>query len=154
LLAGFADADTREPLAIAHSLARNHEQQWSAEDLCRSPTVGDDVLGRVKRRIDQLNGRRVELIDCVDVWVAAHLRQDERAARHTETYGMIVDRMAIGWVRVRQMSGHDRLPVAETQLAELASAHDTLVADVEAGRRSLPRWRSLKFYRTPAGAHT
>ncbi len=118
LLAGFADADTREPLAIAHSLARNHEQH------------------------------------CVDVWVAAHLRQDERAARHTETYGMIVDRMAIGWVRVRQMSGHDRLPVAETQLAELASAHDTLVADVEAGRRSLPRWRSLKFYRTPAGAHT
>jgi hypothetical protein len=155
LLASFGGAgrhDDGEPLVIAHLLARNHEQQWSAEDLCRSPSVSDEVLGRVKRRIDRLNGHRVELIDRLDAWVAAHLRQDSHATRHTETYGMIVDRMAIGWVRVGQMSGHARLPIAQAQLAELASAHDTLVVDIEARCRSLPAWRSLKFYRAPTSA--
>jgi hypothetical protein len=151
---GPGQAVVDEPLAAAWLLARNHEEQWSAEDVCRSPAAPDDVVGRVKRRIDQLNGRRVELIDRVDEWVAAHLEQDPIAVRHTETYGMVVDRMAIAWVRERRMSNHHWLPAARTQLAELAAAVDTLIADVEARRRSLPAWRSLKVYRSTAEAHS
>ena len=112
------------------------------------------MLGRVKRKIDKLNDQRVELIDQRDRWVASQFRQDPDAVRHTETYGMIVDRMAIGWVRVQKMSasldGQSPLTVAKRQLAELASAYDALISDVEARRRSLPVWRPLKFYQAPS----
>ena len=157
LLGSFAaaaeDSDVAPPLALAHDLARNHAEQWSAEDLCRSPTATDDMVGRVKRRIDLLNGRWVELVDQLDRWVTQNLRQDPTAVRHTETYGMLVDRLAIGWVREQKLSaGPESVAcAARDQLAELAAAYDMLVEDVEEHRRSLPAWRSLKFYRTAAG---
>jgi hypothetical protein len=160
LLHSFADdpmsvaEGVAPPLAIAHQLARQHEHQWNAEDLCRSPIVSDEVLGRVKRRIDALNDRRVELIDRLDQWVGSQLRQDPHAVPHTETYGMIVDRMAISWVRVRKMSasldGQRPLTMAKCQLSELALAYDALIAEVETRRRSLPVWRPLKFYQGSA----
>ena len=137
-------------MAVAWLLARINERQWSEEDLCRSPGAADEELGRVKRRTDALNARRSELVDRLDEWVATHLEQDRGAAPHTETYGTVVDRMAIGWVRVTRMSGHELRPVAAAQLAELGAAYDILLSDVEAGRRCLPSWRSLKFYRAPA----
>jgi hypothetical protein len=155
LLAGFTAADsasgcpTEEPVALAGLLAGIHQRQWAEEDLCRSPGATDEELGRIKRRIDALNARRADLVDRLDQWVLAHLAQDSRSTRHTETYGTVVDRLAIGWVRAGRLTDPARQPLAVAQLAELAAAYDTLLAEVESGQRFLPCWRPLKCYRAP-----
>jgi hypothetical protein len=150
--AGAAGADV--PLTVAARLAEHHRAQWDAEDLCRSP-VGDEQLGRLKRRIDRLKGQRVALVDELDRWMAT-VAQNRDGVCHTETFGTIVDRLAIAWVRVRMLTAdpaaRDVAAAAVRQLDELAAAYDTLVAEVHARRRALPLWRALKFYRQAAPA--
>jgi hypothetical protein len=140
------------PLLVwARDLAAHHLRQWRAEDVSRDPDASAEDVGASKWLIDALNARRVALIEEIDQWVVKQVRGREGAALHTETLGSVVDRLAIAWVRVNRLTtgdARDRAWVARLQLAELAAAYDDLLRDVEAGRRRLPQWRSLKSYRS------
>jgi hypothetical protein len=140
----------RHPLVpTAEELAAHHRRQWAAEDDSRA-AIDADAVARAKRLIDELNARRVELVEQIDRWVAAETTARPEASLHTETLGSVIDRLAIAWVRANHLTtATGDLQLARDalrQLAEMAGAYDDLVRDLAAGRRRLPTWRSLKRY--------
>lgn len=148
-------AEGQHPVLLAAGqLAAGHREQWDAEDACRDAGADDHALAASKRAIDLMNGARAELVEEVDAWAVAALHGTAEAALHTETLGQVVDRLAVAWVRSRQLAQlagdtpRER-PIARAalrQLAELCDAYDDLVRDLREGRRRLPHWRSLKRY--------
>lgn len=145
------DHPTRLVIDTARQLAAHHVQQWRAEDVSRDSNASAETIAESKRFIDDLNTRRVALVEQIDEWVAARIHHQADASLHTETLGSVIDRLAIAWVRVNCLTTHDvrdRARLALRQLAELADAYDDLVRDVDAGRRRLPMWRHLKTYRS------
>jgi len=135
---------------VGHELAAQHQRQWRAEDASRADEASAETVASCKRLIDELNIRRVMLVEQIDEWVVREIRSQAHASLHTETFGSVVDRMAIAWVRVnslRDAGASDQVRLALRQLTELAAAYDDLVRDLALGRRRLPSWRSLKNYR-------
>lgn len=155
IIEAFRRSDSQEcsisfVLGIARTLAGLHQQQWNAEDTSRTPGASAENVATSKRRIDELNARRVVLVEQIDTWAAGGIHtQAEEASLHTETLGSVVDRLAIAWVRANNVSrtgDRERACLALRQLAELADAYDDLVRDIGAGQRRLPTWKSLKTY--------
>lgn len=152
LIAAFAAVPVKaQPgrfvIDIGHELAAQHQRQWQAEDASRADGASAGTVASCKRLIDVLNARRVMLVEQIDDWVAREIRSETEVSLHTETFGSVVDRMAIGWVRVRSFHGAgEQARPALRQFTELAAAYDDLVRDVVSGRRRLPAWRSLKSY--------
>lgn len=151
--AGGVDPGLRV-LTTARELAAHHRRQWHAEDASRAPGASAVDIAACKRLIDELNARRVALVEQIDEWVGNQIRSDADASLHTETLGSVVDRLAIAWVRANSLTrsdaGRDDAGLALRQLAELADGYDVLASDVASGRRRLPAWRSLKTYRSKA----
>ncbi|WNV86677.1 DUF4254 domain-containing protein [Umezawaea sp. Da 62-37] len=129
---------------LVGELAAGHREQWSAED--RSRCGGPVEVAVAKRRIDELNARRVALVDRLNEHVAAYAPACRAgAALHTETVGSVIDRLVIAVVRAQRVD-RARAEIAATQLRELAAAYDGLLAEVAAGQRRLPGWTALKTY--------
>jgi hypothetical protein len=139
-------------LDIAYDLANHHQRQWDAEDVSRASDASAEDIAASKRLIDELNARRVTVVEQIDQWVAGQIRNRADASLHTETLGSVIDRLAIAWVRANSLintnNARDRARLSLHQLAELANAYDDLVRDVAAGQRRLPAWRPLKTYRS------
>lgn len=139
-------------LTTSRELAAHHRRQWEAEDASRALGASVEDIAVCKRLIDELNARRVALVEQIDEWVGSQVLSDADVSLHTETLGSVVDRLAIAWVRASSLiesdGARDGAGLALRQLAELAGAYDDLVGDVAAGHRRLPAWRSLKSYRS------
>ncbi len=142
-------------LDAAADLAARHDEQWSAEDASRDGGDDDRAVARAKRRIDALNRARMELVDRVDAWAeVAVIGEAAASSLHTETLGLVVDRLAVAWVRSRRVAGlagpgpdgRDDARRALTLLVQLCDAYDDLVRDLRDGGRRLPVWRTLKRY--------
>jgi hypothetical protein len=137
--------DAHPVLVVGGRLAEQHRRQWAAEDLSRSPGVSDAAVADTKRRIDALNLLRAQCVDEIDAWCDTHLPESSvDVPLHTETVGSVVDRLAIAAVR----ASHLGTARAGAQLGELAHAYSILIADIAAGRRRVPSWRTLKAYGT------
>lgn len=139
-------------LATASDLAGQHMRQWRAEDASRAPDASAEDIAASKRLIDELNIRRVSLVERIDEWTARQIHTRADASLHTETLGSVIDRLAIAWVRATNLIStggeRERTRVALRQLTELAAAYDDLIRDLGAGHRRLPTWRALKTYRS------
>jgi hypothetical protein len=157
IIEAFRDTTSRDHpgqhvLDTANDLAAHHQRQWHAEDASRTPDASAEDIAASKQLIDELNARRVALVEQIDQWVAGQIHSRADASLHTETLGSVIDRLAIGWVRAKSLmntnDARDRARLALRQLAELADAYDDLIRDVAAGHRRLPAWRLLKTYRS------
>lgn len=142
---------------------------WHEEDEARRPDVDDAVIAGVKRRIDGLNQRRNDLIETIDETIAAALETGGSAPRdgcrlHSETPGVIVDRLSILSLKVFHMRQEveredataehrglcaERLGVLERQRADLAGCFQTLLGELLAGRTTFRTYRQFKMYNDP-----
>jgi hypothetical protein len=147
-----SDHPGQHVLDTATELGAHHQRQWHAEDASRAPGASAEDIAASKRLIDELNARRVALVEQIDEWAASQIQSRADAALHTETLGSVIDRIAIAWVRANSLintnDARDRARVALRQLAELADAYDDLIRDVATGHRRLPAWHPLKTYRS------
>jgi len=147
-----SDQPGQRVLDTANDLAVHHQRQWHAEDASRASGASAEDIAASKRLIDELNARRVALVERIDEWVATQIHSRVDASLHTETLGSVIDRLAIAWVRSNSLinsgEARDRARLALRQLAELADAYDDLIRDVATGHRRLPSWRPLKSYRS------
>lgn len=139
-------------------LLRSNLEQWNLESVSRAG-VDDAVVSRAKRDIDELNGRRHQLVEAIDAAFDRALEQTATAPLATESPGMALDRLTVLVIRVHrtelaagetsETGGYAaRLPVLHRQLADLSQAIDALVDDVRAGRRRFVPYQSLKLYGT------
>jgi hypothetical protein len=151
-------------IALAMEQHRANFELWHEEDKARVPGVPDAEIVRVKRAIDRLNQRRNDLVEEMDEWLMERLQQSAAAPLHSETPGLMIDRLSIlalkiyhtreEAVRASATEQHraknvTRLALLEEQRMDLAGCLDSLWAQVLEGARRFKLYRQLKMYNDP-----
>jgi Protein of unknown function (DUF4254) len=151
-------------MSLAMGQHRANFELWHEEDKARVPGVPDAEIVRVKRAIDVLNQRRNDLVEKMDMWLIERLEQDAVAPLHSETPGLMVDRLSILALKIyhtreeahrasateeHRMRNAERLVLLEEQREDLAECLDALWAEVLAGTRRFKLYRQMKMYNDP-----
>jgi hypothetical protein len=141
---------------------------WHEEDKARHPEVTGEEMVRIKRAIDRINQRRNDLMERVDRMLLAEAgEQRAEAPLHSETPGMMIDRLSVLELKryhteeeiARAVHNGDeqhanrnreRLAVIEEQQRDLRDALQALWAEVTSGQRRFRLYRQMKMYNDPA----
>ena len=160
-----ADAAPMEVERLVRAQHRANFALWHEEDRARAPTATDGEIAAVKRAIDRLNQRRNDLVERIDETLL-ELAGEQRpeAMLHSETPGMMVDRLSILQLKVfhtqeecvretateeHRTRNRARLETLEEQRSDLTRALQELVRGVLAGEKRLKVYRQLKMYNDP-----
>jgi hypothetical protein len=138
---------------------------WHEEDKAREPGASDARIAQVKRNIDILNQSRNDLVEAMDrTLLDGAGAQNPAAPLHSESPGLIVDRLSILALKVyhtteevHRVSASDahrqnnlaRLAILEEQRSDLASCLDALWSEVHSGQRRFKLYRQMKMYNDP-----
>jgi hypothetical protein len=153
------------------SVARQHRANfdlWHIEDEARTPGASDAEVADVKRRVDRTNQSRNDLAEALDrallAWLEPQGLPAPQAPLHSESPGLIVDRLSILALKIyhtREESerrdapaGHaernrERLAILEEQRSDLAACLESLWQETLTGRRRFKLYRQLKMYNDP-----
>ena len=135
---------------------------WHREDQARDPQASDHTIVQVKHDIDRLNQLRNDLAEQIDVALLQLTPDNPAAPLHSESPGLIIDRLSILALKIfhtqeqlhrstpeHQHRNQSRLLVLNEQRNDLAACLDALWSDVLAGRRRFKLYRQLKMYNDP-----
>jgi len=138
---------------------------WNHEDQARRRDVSDSVIAKTKRAIDQWNQKRNDLMERVDLAVLDEMvgANVSNAALHSETAGMMVDRLSILSLKILHMGQYaqtiadpgvaqecrDKQVRLNVQRADLAGCLETLMGEFSAGTRHFKLYRQFKAYNDP-----
>ncbi len=151
-------------MALAMAQHRANFELWHEEDKARAPEASDAEIARVKRAIDVLNQRRNDLVEKMDAWLIERLEQNDAAPLHSETPGLMIDRLSILALKIYHtreetqrasaMEAHRvrnkaRLALLVEQREDLATCLDSLWAQVLGGTRRFKLYRQMKMYNDP-----
>jgi hypothetical protein len=153
-------------------VARQHRANfnlWHIEDEARAPGASDADLAAVKRRIDLTNQMRNDLVEDLDRnlldWLKARNLPAPAAPLHSETPGLIIDRLSILSLKIyhtreeaertHSPAGHaernrERLAILEKQRRDLAGCLDVFWREIQSGTRRFELYRQLKMYNDPS----
>ncbi len=174
-----ASAANPRPHSIPHTtadwlnlVARQHRANfdlWHIEDESRAPGATDAELAEVKRRVDCTNQLRNDLAEELDrallAWLESQRLPNPDAPLHSESPGMIIDRLSILALKIYHTReeaerpdappGHaernrERLETLERQRADLAGCLDQLWRETLQGARRFKMYRQLKMYNDPS----
>lgn len=142
--------------------------QWHLEDIIRDPHIAPGEALGIKRRIDQSNQDRTDLVEDIDVYFS-HQYGDVRplpdARLNTETPAWAIDRLSILALKIWHMREQAeradateehrqrckaRLDVLLKQRDDLSLAIDQLLEDIAGGKRVLTTYKQMKMYNDPA----
>lgn len=162
-------ATPAEPFAaLLAQLHRANFDLWHEEDRARDPNASSDQIAITKRAIDILNQRRNDVVEqldraLLDALAPLGLPRPE-AALHSETPGLILDRLSIlalkifhtqeqidrtGITAEHRARNQQRLATLTEQRTDLAGCLEALWSDVLAGQRRFKLYRQLKMYNDP-----
>jgi hypothetical protein len=158
--------DLQALIRIQH---QSNFELWHLEDEARSPYSMDREIASVKRLIDRVNQCRNDLTERFDAMLLAHLGAHglpaPTAPLHSETPGMMIDRLSILSLKIfhsreeterREASpGHirrnrERLQLLEEQRKDLAQCLDRLWEQLIHGLMRFKLYRQLKMYNDPS----
>lgn len=138
---------------------------WHEEDAARSPDAPDSTIANVKHAIDRLNQLRNDLVEQIDLALLDLAgTQNESAPLHSETPGLIVDRLSILALKIYHTAEEahrpsateqhrtrnlERLYILEHQRDDLANCLDVLWQQVLQGERRFRLYRQMKMYNDP-----
>jgi hypothetical protein len=147
---------------------RNNSLLWAEEDLARRKNVADGEIAANKRAIDGFNQARNDAMERIDEEVLVGLADVKPAAgarQHSETAGMMVDRLSIMALKIKAMGEQvartdaseehraacaGKLERLLEQRGDLAACLDGLIAACAAGREYYKIYRQFKMYNDPA----
>jgi Protein of unknown function (DUF4254) len=167
---GTEDATLPGDPWLAH-VVRQHRANfdlWHIEDEARAPGATDAQLAGAKRRIDTTNQLRNDLAEQLDrsllEWLSPQRLPAEEAPLHSETPGLIIDRLSILALKIYHTReeaercdaapGHrdrnrERLAILLEQRLDLAHCLDHLWRETLTGTRRFKLYRQLKMYNDP-----
>ena len=142
--------------------------QWHYEDLIRDPHIDPVEALNLKRRIDKSNQDRTDLVEEIDSYFRHYysgVKVLPEARLNTESPAWAVDRLSILALKIyhmrEQVERKDaslehiqkcqaKLNVLLEQQADLSTAIDQLLEDIEAGRKYMKVYRQMKMYNDPS----
>lgn len=149
-------------------LHRANFDLWHLEDAARDRYAEDTVIAERKRSIDRVNQQRNNLAERVDdellSLLSAAALPNLSAPLHSETPGMILDRLSILSLKIfhtrEEVERHDaspahagrnrqRLTILRQQSDDLAGCLSSLWDEVCRGTRRFTLYRQLKMYNDP-----
>ena len=138
---------------------------WHQEDDARDPEATDAGIARVKHAIDDINQRRNDLVEQIDITLLnLQPAQNASAPLHSETPGLIIDRLSILSLKIfhtaeqtersdvteaHKCRNHDRLAVLRDQRGDLTQCLAHLWTQILAGQRRFKLYRQMKMYNDP-----
>ncbi|HEY0563929.1 MAG TPA: DUF4254 domain-containing protein [Terriglobales bacterium] len=138
---------------------------WHEEDEARAPDASDAQIAAVKRQIDTLNQKRNDLMEAIDDAVLAEIAEmSPDAPLHSETPGMIIDRLSILALKIfhtreqtersdadlqHRTRNQQRLTTLRQQREDLIGCLQQLLEDVQGGNRRVKMYRQMKMYNDP-----
>ena len=139
---------------------------WHQEDKARDPDAPDSKIAAVKRAIDILNQQRNDMIEQMDQYLLNVLQKNnlhytEDAEMNSETPGSIIDRLSINALKIYHMDEEIqrrnvadehrkkcsvKLSVLNDQRNDLTKSLETLLADLNNGKKRLKVYQQMKMY--------
>ena len=144
--------------------------QWHLEDIIRDPQIDPVEALAIKRRIDQSNQDRTDLVETIDSYFYTKyhgITPQPGATINTESPAWAVDRLSILALKIyhmreqversdasedqqaHRMTCQQKLQVLLEQQTDLSTAIDQLLADIEAGRKWMKVYKQMKMYNDP-----
>lgn len=138
--------------------------QWHLEDIIRDPAIRPEDALQLKRRIDDSNQKRTDVVEYIDSWLLAKYKDVHPlpdATINTESPAWAIDRLSILALKIYHMQAEtERLDASEEhrsickeklrilleQRTDLSSAIDQLLLDIEQGRKYMKVYRQMKMY--------
>lgn len=138
--------------------------QWHLEDLIRDPAIKPEAALALKRRIDDSNQERTDVVEYIDSWFLQQYQSVQPAPDatiNTESPAWAIDRLSILALKIYHMQAEaDRrdaspehretcsrkLAILQEQRTDLSAAIDQLLLDIEQGRKYMKVYRQMKMY--------
>jgi hypothetical protein len=150
-------------------IERNHRfnaRLWDEEDLARRRDAPDAEIAANKRNIDRLNQGRNDSVEQIDEILVSRLAEPKGpgARLHSETPGMMIDRLSILSLKIRAMGAQlgradadadhraacaAKLDRLKEQREDLRRCLDGLLADCARGTAWFKVYRQFKMYNDP-----
>ncbi|MFZ0663312.1 MAG: DUF4254 domain-containing protein [Acidobacteriaceae bacterium] len=162
---GVAAEDFAGAVRAQHSA---NFELWHLEDEARATGASDEEIAAVKRLVDGVNQRRNDLMERCDALLlealAGHGLPAAESALHSETPGLILDRLSILALKIfhtreetlrsdaprgHAVRNRERLRLLEEQRGDLAECLDELWREILRGERRFKLYRQLKMYNDP-----
>jgi hypothetical protein len=141
-------------------------QLWRAEDRARRDDMGAEFVYKAKREIDGFNQQRNNRMEAMDEWFfhQLHPAAPHTCPVHSETPGMIIDRlsilslksyhMAIQTIRQDVNQEHrelctNKLVIIDQQRDQLTSCLEQLLKEIQAKTRTFRIYHQFKMYNDP-----
>ena len=150
------------PWPVVEQNHRMNFNLWHEEDVARRDDLGDDHVRRAKRNIDRFNQARTDAIERMDNWFLSQLPPARHESpQHSETPGLIVDRLSILALKIFHMRNEaerasapeeqrrkcaEKCAVLEEQLRDLKNCLQELLKELQAGTRRFKIYRQFKMY--------
>jgi hypothetical protein len=148
---------------------QNHSwnfQLWQAEDRARREDKGFEFVYHAKRAIDKYNQQRNNMMETMDEWLFKALNPSNapECPIHSETPGMIIDRLSILSLKIYHMRLQiERTDVDATHLQTCKNKYHTLNAqrnqlsqclqellmEVSTQKRTFKVYHQFKMYNDP-----
>ena len=142
--------------------------QWHLEDIIRKPDINPVDALAIKRRIDQSNQDRTDLVERIDSYfwdMYEDVKPLINAVINTESPAWAIDRLSILVLKIWHMNSeveredatlehHNqcfrKLEILKEQSQDLSAAIDQLLNDIETGRRYMKVYKQMKMYNDPS----
>lgn len=142
--------------------------QWHLEDIIRDPEIDPVNALAIKRRIDKSNQDRTDLVEMIDSYFLekfSEVKVLEHASINTESPAWAIDRLSILALKIYHMQIEadrtdsapqvqakckEKLAVLLEQKKDLMQAIDTLLDDMQDGRKYMKVYKQMKMYNDPA----
>ncbi|KTC75341.1 hypothetical protein Lbir_0486 [Legionella birminghamensis] len=141
-------------------------QLWNAEDRARRDDQGYQYVYEAKREIDGFNQQRNNRMEAMDEWLFTHLSPSNatNCPVHSETPGMIIDRLSILALKTYHMALQTRredageahrllcqrkLDTLCLQQKQLQECLRQLIHEVKTGVRTFRVYHQFKMYNDP-----
>lgn len=137
-------------LELVLELHHCNVQLWTLEDQVRD-TYSEHDIARLKKLIDPTNIRRHEVVERIDEFVLQHFSPIDctNAELHSETAGMMIDRLSIIILKIScstRLDDDRRTALLCEQRDDLSYCLDRLLRDLSDGRRYYKMYRQFKMY--------
>jgi hypothetical protein len=141
--------------------------QWHLEDIIRNPMIEPVEALAIKRRIDQSNQDRTDLVELIDSYFwdkYKDVRTQPNAGINTESPAWAVDRLSILALKIYHMQKEvertdaepahieqcrRKLNILNEQQKDLSTAIDQLLNDIESGCKYMKVYKQMKMYNDP-----